>query len=167
MDDNKVLVVFFSSSGNTRKVGRAIAEQLSAVIEEIQEVNPHPADIRGKGLRNFLNMGYVVFHALTGRTVPIQATQHDPADYDLVVVGTPVYASSLPAPVRAYLQQHGATCKEVAFFSTSLDPRSSPRVFQQMEKACGKVPKAVYAFPAERVQAGDFLAQVQEFIAQL
>lgn len=167
MSDKKVLVVYFSSSGRTMKTGQAIAERLSAEVEEIQEVNPHPADIRGKGMRNFLNMGYVVFHALTGRTVPIQAVQHDPAVYDLVIIGTPTYAGSLPAPVRAYLQQYGAKCKEVAFFSTGLDPRPSPKVFQQMEKACGKAPKAVCAFQAERVQAGDFLPRVQEFVAQL
>ncbi|MGB9880745.1 MAG: flavodoxin family protein, partial [Anaerolineae bacterium] len=137
MADKKVLVVFFSSTGMTRKAGQAIADALSAAVEEIQEVHPRPADIRGKGWRNFLNMGYAASHALTGRAVPIQAAQHDPADYDLVVIGTPVYAFSLAAPVRAYLQQYGAKCKEVAFFSTGLALKPIPRVFQQMEKACG------------------------------
>jgi menaquinone-dependent protoporphyrinogen IX oxidase len=167
MSNKRVLVVFFSSSGNTRKVGQAIAVGLSATVEEIQEVNPHPADIRGKGLRNFRNMGYVAFYALMGRTVPIKAMQQDPADYDLVVIGTPIYASSLPAPVRAYLVQYGAKCKEVAFFSTGLDPRPPRRMFQQMEKACGKAPQAVCAFQADRIQTGDFLPQVQEFISRL
>lgn len=167
MNARQVLVVYFSSSGTTKKAAQAIAEQLSATLEEIREVNPHPADIRGKGMHNFLNMGYVVFHALTGRIVPIQTVQHDPAAYDLVVVGTPVYAGSLPAPVRAYLRQYGAKCKGVAFFCTGLDPRPPRRLFQHMEKACGKVPKAVCAFQAERVQAGDFLPQVEEFVSWL
>nr|MBC7245894.1 NAD(P)H-dependent oxidoreductase [Chloroflexota bacterium] len=167
MSGKKVLVVFHSSSGNTKKVGQAIAERLSAAVEEIQEVNPRPVDIRGKGLRNFLNMGFVVFHALTNRTVPIKAAQHDPADYDLVVIGTPVYASSLSAPVRAYLRQYSSRCKEVAFFSTGLDPNPAPRVFQQMEQVCDKTPKAVYAFQAQRILAEDFPSQLQEFISRL
>lgn len=167
MSNKKVLVVFYSSSGNTRKVGQAIAERLSAAVEEIQEVHPHPVDIRGKSLRNFLNMGFVVFHALTNRTVPIKAAQHDSADYDLVVIGTPIYASSLSAPVRAYLHQYGSRCKEVAFFSLGLDPNPSPRVFQHMEKACGKSPKAVYAFQAERTLTEEFPFPVQEFVSQL
>ena len=108
-------------------------------VQPIREVNPRPVDIKGKGLGNFLNMGRAVFGALAGRAVPIEESAHSPDEYDLVVIGTPVYANSLPAPVRAYIQRHWSQFKEVAFFCTGDDPHTE-RVFQRMREACGKAP---------------------------
>jgi menaquinone-dependent protoporphyrinogen IX oxidase len=166
MDGEQVLVVFHSSSGNTRKVAQAIAEPLSADIEQIREVNPRRVDIKGKGLGNFFNMGRAVFAALTGRATPIEQAQYEPADYSLVVVGTPVYAGSVPGPVRAYLAKYQSGFKGVAFFCTGEDP-NNVRVFAQMEEVCGRAPKAVLAFHAPKVRANEFLPQVEEFIASM
>jgi menaquinone-dependent protoporphyrinogen IX oxidase len=166
MDGERVLVVFHSSSGNTQKVAQAIAEPLSADIEQIRAVNPRRVDIKGKGLGNFLNMGRAVFAAITGRATPIEQAQYEPAGYSLVVVGTPVYAGCVPGPVRAYLDQHRSKLKEVAFFCTGEDP-NNVRVFEQMEEVCGRAPKAVFAFHAPKVRANEFLPQVEEFIASM
>ena len=166
MDGEKRLVVFHSASGNTEKVAQAVAEALSADVEQIQEVKPRPIDIRGKGLGNFLNMGRVAFGALVGRATPIKEAQRDPAGYDLVVIGTPVYAGSLAGPVRAYLDRYRSGFKAVAFFCTGEGPHNE-KVFQQMEAVCGKSPKAVRAFHAPEIRAGEFRPQVEEFIAGL
>jgi flavodoxin len=166
MSGRRVLVVFHSSSGNTKKVAEAIAEALSADVEQIREVNPRPVDIKGKGLGNFSNMGRVVLGAITGRTTPIEESEHDLADYDLVLIGTPVYANALPMPVRAYIVQHRHKFKELAFFCTGEDPNNE-RIFQLMEDACGKSPGAVRAFHAPGVKADEFHPQVEEFVSGL
>jgi menaquinone-dependent protoporphyrinogen IX oxidase len=166
MDGEKTLVVFHSSSGNTKKAGQAIAEALSVDVEQIREVNPHRVDIKGKGLGNFLNMGRAVLTAIRGRTTPIEEAQQDPADYDLILIGTPVYAGSLTGPVRAYIERYRSQLKEVAFFCTGEDPHNE-KVFQQMEEACGKAPRAVFAFHAPKVKEGKFGPQVEEFVARL
>ena len=49
MTTKKVLVVHNSSTGNTRKVGEAIASALSAHVGAIHEVNPRQVGIQGKG----------------------------------------------------------------------------------------------------------------------
>lgn len=165
MSGKKVLVVFHSSSGNTKKVAEAIAEALSADVEQIREVNPRPVDIKGKGLGNFFNVGRVVFGAITGRTTPIEESEHDLADYDLVLIGTPVYANSLPMPVRAYIVRHRPKFKDVAFFCTGEAPNK--RIFQLMEKACGKSPRAVRDFRAPEIKADEFHPQVGEFVSGL
>jgi flavodoxin len=166
MDGKKMLVVFHSSSGNTKRVAQAIAEALSADLEQIREVNPRHVDIRGKGLDNFLNMGRAVLGAIAGRGTPIKEAQRDPADYDLILIGTPVYANSVSGPVRAYFNQYRTRFKEVAFFCTGEDPNNE-RIFQKMEAACGKAPKAVFAFHAPKIKAGEFSSQVEAFISRL
>ena len=132
MEGKQVLVVFHSSSGNTRKVAEAIAEALPADIEQIREVHPRPVDIKGSGLGNLLNMGRVVFAVRGGRATPIEEAQHDPADYGLIVVGTPVYAGSVPGPVRAYLETYRPNFREVAFFCTGEDPNNVGVVIEAM-----------------------------------
>ena len=166
MEGKQVLVVFHSSSGNTRKVAEAIAEALSADIEQIREVNPRPVDIQGKEFGDFMNMGRVVLAAIAGRATPIEEAQHDPAGYGLIVVGTPVYAGAVPGPVRAYLERYKSSFEDVAFFCTGEDPNNAG-VFGRLEEICGRAPRAVCAFHAPRVKAGEFLPQVEEFVAGL
>lgn len=166
MSDNKVLVVFHSASGNTEQVAQAIAEALSADLEQIQEVRPRPVDLTGKGLGNFLNMGRVVFAAMSGRAVPIKNVQLDPAGYDLVVIGTPVYAGAATGPVWAYIKRYGSRLKDVAFFCTGEDPHNE-KVFAKMEERVGKAPRAVFPFHAPKVKEGEFGPQVEQFVAKL
>jgi NAD(P)H-dependent FMN reductase len=166
MDDKRVLVVYYSSSGNTRQVAQRIAQALSADVEQIREVNPRHVDIKGRGLANFLNMGRAVLGGMAKRPASIREVRHDPDDYDLTVIGTPVYANSLPAPVRAYLDRTRKRLGEVAFFCTGEDP-SNAHIFDLMEAACGRAPKAVCAFHAPVIRAGEFLPQVQAFVSRL
>jgi flavodoxin len=166
MSDMKVLVVYYSSSGNTQRVAQAIAQALEADVEGIQEVKPTDVDLHGKGLGNFLNMGKTAFRALSDRTVGIKGLQHSTADYDLVLVGTPVYAGSLSAPVRAFLEQARGKMKAVAFFCTGDDP-ANEKVFVQMQDVCGMEPQAVSPFHAPDVREGTFQPQVDTLVAQL
>ena len=166
VEDRKTLVVFHSVSGNTKKVAEAITEALSADVEQIQEVKPRPVDIKARGLGNFLNMGRVVFAAMSGRAVPIKDVRHDPADYDLVVIGTPVYAGAAAGPVWSYIKRHRSEFKDVAFFCTGEDPHNE-KVFVKMEETAGKAPRAVFPFHAPKVKEGEFGPQVEEFVAKL
>jgi flavodoxin len=166
MNENETLVVYYSSSGNTQRVAQAIAQSLEADLESIEEVRPTAVDLQGKGLGNFLNMGKAVFGALGDRTAKIKPLQSSTAEYDLVVVGTPVYAGSLAAPVRAFLQQQCEGMKAAAFFCTGDDP-DNEKVFVQMEEVCGITPKAWHAFHAPEVRDGAFQPHVESFVSKL
>jgi len=166
MDNQKVLVVYYTSSGNTRKVAQVLATNLNADLEEIQPVQRVDANIKGKGSRNFGNMGRVVFAGKLKRTVALQENEYDPADYDLVVVGTPVYANTLPAEPRTYLADHKGQLKSVAFFCTGEDPNNA-HIFDLMADACGQAPKAIQPFHAPKVMEDDFMPDVDRFVVTL
>jgi flavodoxin len=52
------------------------------------------------------------------KATELEPLQHQPGDYDLLVVGTPVWAAH-PAPaVRTFLTSHHLSGKKVALFST-------------------------------------------------
>lgn len=166
MVETKVLVVYYTSSGNTRKVAEALAHALDADLEEIQPAKRVDVNIRGKGLRNFRNMGRVVFGGKLKRTVPLKADAHTPSDYDLVVVGTPVYANTLPPEPRSYLEDNSGRFGAVAFFCTGEDPNNA-HIFDLMAAASGTTPVLVQPFHAPKIIADDFSEEVAAFAARL
>jgi flavodoxin len=105
----KTLVVFYSQSGNTRRVAQIIAQQLTADLEELVDRRAR------RGIFGFLRSGRDAFR---GRTTEIEPLRRQPSEYDLIVVGTPVWAAR-PAPaVRTFLQSHDLGGKKVALFCT-------------------------------------------------
>lgn len=166
MKPQKTLVVYYTSTGNTRRVAEVVAERLTADLEEIRPKDKVEVDIKGKGLRNFLNMGRVVFGGKAKRAVDLESPIHDPADYDLVVVGTPVYANTLPAEPRMYLVEQRDRFKSVAFFCTGEAPDNS-HVFDLMREACGLSPKAIQPFHAPEIRAQAFLPDVDNLVDNL
>ncbi len=144
MDRSKILVAFYSRSGTTRKIAQALAESLRCGLEEITEFRSRTG-----------TFGYMrsVLEAVLKRPTAIAANQRDVAAYDLVVVGTPVWGSSLSSPVRAYLTATAAQLPEVAFFC-SLGGIGSESAFAQVTAVVGKKPRTVCAIRQGDVQAG-------------
>lgn len=102
-----------------------------------------------------------------GLRVPILPTAHNPAEYDLIVLGTPTWGGSLPGPVRSYIAEHRDQFKSVAFFATSKGSSPSVRCFAQLQQACGKAPKATATFQADQVLSGNLEVLVGDFVRQL
>ncbi|HNT75764.1 MAG TPA: flavodoxin [Anaerolineae bacterium] len=162
----RILIVFYTSSGNTQKVAEAMATALSADWEKLRMLKPLEANIHGKSVGNFINIMRAGMHARGGHKADIQPLTHHPADYDLVIIGTPVYGGCLPAPVRAFCEQYGAQLKTTAFFCTG-ESLTNELVFELLQQASGKTPKATYAFHAPQILTGKFLPQVAEFVGQV
>jgi flavodoxin len=166
MKPKRTLVVYYSSSGNTRKVANVIAADLGADLEEIHPQDPIEVDIKGKGSHNFLNMGRVVMGGMLKRKADLREIEHDPSDYDLVLVGTPVYANTLPTPVRAYLTAQKDRLPDVAFFCTGEDPNNA-HIFELMQEACACTPVTVMPIHAPAVRDDTFHAKVEALIDAL
>ncbi|MBL8344080.1 MAG: hypothetical protein JNN03_01420, partial [Rubrivivax sp.] len=152
----RTLVVFHSRSGCTRRIGRMIAARLKADVEEIGFAAPaHQVP------------GYArcALQALAGCTASVRPARHDPAQYGLVVIGTPVWCWSLPAPVRGWLKAHPLGAAQVALFCT-MGGSGAARVFAQLQQACGKRARAMLALTDAQVQAGPRTA-VDAFCARL
>jgi flavodoxin len=127
--NGKCLVVFYSRTGRTREVAEGISKALRCDTEEIKEAGSR------KGVLGFLRSG---FEAYLKRLPSINEPGHDPSSYDLVVIGTPTWASNISSPVRAYMSRYRARFKKSAFFRTGFS--ENEKVFKDMEALCGKKP---------------------------
>ena len=108
----KSLVVYFSKGGNTRYVGQQIAEALGADVEEIVEEG-----VNRQGLIGWLLAGR---DGMMKKKVKIKKPSVDAAAYDLVFIGSPVWAFNLAPAIRSYLNENKIVGKKLALFCTKV-----------------------------------------------
>jgi flavodoxin len=149
----RVLVVYYSRTGTTKKVASAIAQALSADLEQIADPMP-----RG-GILGYLKSG---FDATLKRATPIAAPKLSPRPYDLVVVGSPTWNASVATPVRTYLMRERGLLGAVAFFATC-GGRGGDRVVGEMAQIAGIVPAATLVLRQGDVERGRHVADVDRF----
>ena len=154
----RVFVVYYSWTGHTKQVAEVIAEECDADLEQIQDVEDR-ADFFFGYLRS-------AYHALTKQISGIRAVVKDPADYDLVVLGTPVWAWNLSPPMRAYISAQSAKFREVGFFCTE-GGAGGDGVFKQMAELSGKRPVATLIVTEAELKSSDYGDKLQEFAQAL
>ena len=120
----KSLVVYYSRSGNTRFVAEKISQKIGGDIEEIIDKK------RRKGPLGFVIGG---FDATRGRKTDIAEMKKSPRDYDLIVVGTPMWNKRITPAVRTYLEDNKFSKKRVALFCTN-NGSQSERVFKTLKE---------------------------------
>lgn len=128
MSRAKVLVVYYSRTGTTRLLASALAKMLAADLEEIRDCRNR----EGPG-------GYLrsLFDAIRKRHVEIAPAGLYVSAYDLVVVGSPVWAGSVSAPVRSYLIENRARLPRVAFLCC-FGGRGADKALREMQQIVGK-----------------------------
>ena len=108
----KILIVYYSLTGSTRFIAESLKDSIEADLLElkpIKELNPD------KGTK-FMWGGAQSTMKKKPKLVPIEI---DPFEYDLVILGTPVWAWNLSPPVRSFLSMHDLTEKKVALWTCS------------------------------------------------
>ena len=107
--DGKILIAFFSWSGNTRGIAREIQRQTGADLFEITLVNPYSSDYNT-----------VLMEA--------QRDQHDRArpeisehignmdEYDTILLGYPNWWASIPMPIASFLEEYDFSGKQIIPF---------------------------------------------------
>ena len=108
----KVLVVYYSLQGNSKCVGDHIADLLKADVEELKTVKPMDPSHFITNFRKGKKENQV-------EEVEIKPPKHDPNKYDLIVIGTPVWAWAPAPPVYAYLKKMNIKGKKLALYSCS------------------------------------------------
>jgi len=108
----KTAIVFYSLQGNVRYVAEKIADATGAYLIELKPVKAYP----DKGMIKFIWGG----SAVTFKKKPeLEPYKFNAEDYDLVILGTPVWASSFTPPLRTFLEDNDLTGKKIAVIATS------------------------------------------------
>ena len=153
----RMLIVYFSMSGHTRNLAEELRAATGADIEEIVEVCPR------RGVRGMLR---ALWDASLRRKTPIQGISRDPAAYDVLIVGGPIWAKHLAAPVRTFVERYGHGAKQIALFCTE-GGQGAEVAFEDVEQLVGKRAIATLVVDAKHLEPTDHRSQLGRFVASL
>lgn len=126
----KTAVVYYSLEGNTDSVARKLGEALGADLVRLSPVKEYPT---GKAAKYFWAGKSAVF----GEAVRLEPYGFDPARYDLVILGTPVWAGTFAPPLRTFVRENSLAGKKVAFFACC-SGGAAEKCFDQLKKEIGE-----------------------------
>ena len=107
----KVLVLYYSQTSNTKTVAEEIATRLGADTEEIVAVMPYDGDFQA-------TIGRCMQEREQGIVPEIQPVQADLSQYDVIFLGYPIWFGTYAPPVAAFLNQADLSGKKVVPFCT-------------------------------------------------
>ncbi|MDO5537457.1 MAG: flavodoxin [Desulfovibrionaceae bacterium] len=104
----RVLVAYYSYSGNTRRAAEYIAKHLGADLFPIRMKNPYGGNIYESSQLDLNN----------NVRPPLSSLVKDMAAYDVVILGYPTWWATMPMPVVSFLEAHDFRGKIVLPFSS-------------------------------------------------
>jgi flavodoxin len=104
----KTLVVYFSLTGSTEFVAKIISEQLHADLCEVVDKK------HKNGKLIYIKGGAASFREKLTKIEVNKSIEN----YDLIIVGSPIWAGKITPAIRTFLSQNDFTQKKGAFFVT-------------------------------------------------
>lgn len=142
MGKSRTLVLYYSRKGSNRYLAEKLSEELNAEIEPISPL------IRG----NFL---LIIFSLLKIGVSPKSLKNH-PADFERIILCSPIWMGQVVSPLRGFLNRYGKECRSVDFITCcgssdegKLDKFGYATVFSQIEKVLGERYRSGTAFPVQ------------------
>lgn len=155
----KTLIVYYSRTGTTRKIAENISKALNADIEEIIDLKNR------KGIIGYIMAGR---DAMKNRLTRIKPIDKKPSKYDLIIIGSPVWAWSLSAPVRTYVHQNKPYMKgkKFAYFCT-MGGSGFEKLFAQLEELTGQRSIATLTLTTKEVVKNQYKEKVKDFVEKI
>ncbi|MDR3208033.1 MAG: hypothetical protein LBT60_06830 [Oscillospiraceae bacterium] len=131
----KTLVVFYSNTGRTQAHMIRLMEALGG--ERLITLRPR------KSHTGPIGMLRAIRESIGRKPAKLEAVTQPPdmGAYDLVVLGTPVWAGRVSSPLRAFLQTYGQGIRRCAYVITHSGPEEYTAVLDELDGLTG-VPRA-------------------------
>lgn len=104
----KILVAYFSYSGNTANAAKIIQAKTGADLFEITMQNPYNGNIYEVSQKDLMNDAYP---KLAGHVQNMQ-------QYDVILLGYPTWWATMPRPVFSFLKEYDFSGKTIFSFSS-------------------------------------------------
>ncbi|MFX0030364.1 MAG: flavodoxin family protein [Candidatus Hermodarchaeota archaeon] len=109
---NKALVIYYSLTGNTKMIAEVIAESINSDILELKPVK----ELKTEGGSKYFWGGYQATMKIKPK---LKSFNINPLEYELIILGTPVWAWTYSPPIHSFLSKFDLTGKNVALWTCS------------------------------------------------
>ncbi|MBD3206487.1 flavodoxin [Candidatus Bathyarchaeota archaeon] len=148
-----LLTVYYTRTGNTVKVAKDLSEVIGSALTEIQD------NKNRDGPLGWLRSGMESFRKIKPEIQPIDK---EISKYDLVVIGTPVWAGTMASPVRSFIDKYRNDLARVAFFCT-LGSEDAENTFKEMKQESGKDPEATMYITTADIKNNNYKKKLMKF----
>lgn len=93
----KILIAYYSRTKNTEKIAKKLQQELNCDLEKIDDLNQH------KGIVGWIKGGY---KSNRNKGCKIKKIEKNPENYDLTIIGSPVWASNIASPIITYIKNN-------------------------------------------------------------
>lgn len=141
------LIVYYSRTGTTETVARALGQMVGFDVEKIEDNRDRSGPI------GYLKSGWEAFRE---KRPEIEDMDEDVEEYDIIVIGTPVWAQGPSSPVRTFLYHHREVLKDKKLvFLCTLGGSGAEKTFKEMKNICKKDPMTVLPLKKKEVDSDD------------
>ena len=106
---SKILIVYYSLTGNTQFIAEALRDTIEADILELKPIK----ELKANSGTRFMWGGY---QSTMKKKPRLMEFDINPLEYDLLILGTPVWAWNISPPMRSFLSKFDLTGKKVALW---------------------------------------------------
>lgn len=110
LEDKKVLVVYFSETGNTQKFAKLISDEVGGDFRRIETVKSYPT---GQAL-----FDYTKKERDENARPELKEMDVNPEDYDVIFIGYPIWWYTLPMPIYTFFDKYDFNGKIIVPFNT-------------------------------------------------
>ena len=150
----KSLIAYYSRTNTTKKLAEEIAGKVDADIEEIiPKVNYQGKIGYARGGKD----------AIREKIIDLEPLKYNPQDYDVVYLGTPVWAGKASTPLISYIKQNEGKFSNVKFFVTA-GGSGQDSTLKQMEKFVSIKPLSTLELTTKEVKKDLYQDKLNEFL---
>ena len=130
----KTAIVYYSMSGNTKFAADKIADSLKPYSKiDIIRIDPQKT-YPDKGAKKFLWGGK---SAVMGESPELVPYEFRSEDYDRIIIGTPVWASTFAPPIRTFINENPEISGKQIVVFTCFSGGGADKAIEKMKKYIG------------------------------
>ncbi|MFA6089110.1 MAG: flavodoxin [Candidatus Woesearchaeota archaeon] len=150
----KTLIVYYSRTGTTKTVAELIQKGLNCDIEELIDT------------KNRMGLfGYILGGRDAIRKIPtvINKVNSDASKYDLIILGTPDWGSTMAPALRTYILDNKDKFKNIALFCTAGGSHHEG-IIKEMGCLSDTVSIASIGLRTKEVKSGEFVEKINTYV---
>lgn len=153
----RLLIVYNTRTNFTKKIAQELAKKLSADTEELVDLK------KRTGPLGYFTAGK---DAAGKRLTKLEPLRKNIYEYDLIIIGTPVWVGTMTPAIRTFLEAQKHNIKRFVCFSTQ-GSSSRQKVFDEINKVMGRNSEVNTFFPTKEVAQEKYSEKLEEFVRRI